>query len=54
MMTTLKEQVQDLPKGQYAEIGFDQFQADPLGELSRVYGELDLGLRISLNKVFLA
>lgn len=43
MMTRLKEQVQDLPKGQYAEIGFDQFQADPLGELSRVYGELDLG-----------
>jgi len=43
MMKTLKEQVQSLPKGQYAEIGFDQFQADPMGELSRVYSELDLG-----------
>ena len=43
MMKTLKEQVRDLPAGQYAEIGFDQFQADPMGELSRVYAELDLG-----------
>ena len=43
MMITLKKQVQALPQGQYAEIGFDQFQSDPLGELSRVYKELSLG-----------
>jgi len=43
MMKTLKAQVRELPVGQYAEIGFNQFQADPMGELSRVYSELDLG-----------
>ena len=43
MMSALKTQTQNLPSGQYAEIGFNQFQADPLGELSRVYSELDLG-----------
>ena len=43
MMMSLKIQADALPKGQYAEIGFDQFQADPLGELARVYSELNLG-----------
>ncbi len=43
MMTNLKQQAQALPPHQYGEIGFDQFQADPLGELSRIYKELDLG-----------
>lgn len=43
MMMSLKIQADALPKGQYAEIGFDHFQADPLGELARVYSELNLG-----------
>lgn len=43
MMTNLKAQTQELPPGQYAQIGFDDFQHDPLGELSRVYDQLSLG-----------
>ena len=43
MMMSLKTQADALPKGQYAEIRFDSFQADPLGELSRIYDELNLG-----------
>ena len=43
MMIALKEQVKTLPEAQYAEIGFNEFQANPLGELSRVYKQLNLG-----------
>ncbi len=43
MMMALKAQTQDMPASQYAEIRFDQFQKDPLGELSRVYAQLGLG-----------
>lgn len=43
MMINLKAQTKDLPPEQYAEIGFEQFQADPMGELSRVYTQLNLG-----------
>lgn len=43
MMTNLKAQTQNLPPEQYAQIGFDDFQHDPLGELSRVYDQLSLG-----------
>ena len=43
MMINLKAQTKDLPPEQYAEIGFEQLQADPMGELSRVYSQLNLG-----------
>ena len=43
MMINLKTQTQDLPSNRYAEIGFEQFQSDPMGELSRVYAQLNLG-----------
>ena len=43
MMMTLKEQTRNLPDNQYTEIRFDDFQTDPLGELSKVYTQLGLG-----------
>ena len=42
-MMTLKEQTRNLPDNQYTEIRFDDFQTDPLGELSKVYTQLGLG-----------
>jgi len=42
MMTSLKEQTKNMTDNHYAEIGFDQFQADPLGELSRIYRQLEI------------
>ena len=43
MMTDLKQQTKDMPPEQYAEIRFNDFQAKPLSELSRVYTQLGLG-----------
>ena len=54
MMINLKTQTQDLPSHQYAEIGFDQLQSDPMGELSRVYTQLNLGDFESDRPVFTA
>ena len=54
MMINLKTQTQDLPSHQYAEIGFEQLQSDPMGELSRVYTQLNLGDFESDRPVFTA
>ncbi len=31
-----------IPPGRFAEVAFDSLEADPLGQIERVYGELDL------------
>ena len=43
MMMILKEQTRNLPNNQYTEMRFDDFQTDPIGELRKVYTQLDLG-----------
>ena len=43
MMMSLKEETRNLPNNQFAEMRFDDFQADPLGELRKIYAQLDLG-----------
>ena len=42
MMSALKRDTADMPASQYAEISFDALQADTLGELERIYQQLDL------------
>ena len=32
-----------IPRGQFAEVRYEDLEADPLGELERLYGELNLG-----------
>jgi hypothetical protein len=42
MMNAYWEQRDAIPAGDHAEIRYDDFVADPLAELERIYGELDL------------
>lgn len=42
MMDALLADTTDLPAERYAEIRFDDFERDAVGELERVYGQLDL------------
>ena len=36
------EQLPLIPTGQFSDVAFDQLQADPIGEMRRIYRELDL------------
>ena len=37
------EDVGSIPNGQFAEIRFETLERDPIGEMRRIYAELDLG-----------
>jgi hypothetical protein len=43
LLNALQGGMEALPKGRGASLRFERFEADPLGELERLYGELDLG-----------
>jgi len=43
MMSALKHDTADMAASQYAEMSFDALQANTLGELERIYQQLDLG-----------
>lgn len=42
MMDNLRQDTADLPPEQFIEIRFDDFQADPMSEIERIYTRLDL------------
>ncbi len=43
MMRALKNDIADIPDSQYAELSFDELQSDTIGQLKRIYAQLDLG-----------
>jgi len=43
MMGAFFEERSLIPEGRFAEVAFDDLEADPLGQVERVYGELGLG-----------
>jgi len=42
MMRRMQEDTADLPPEQFIEMAFDRFQTDPIGQIERIYRQLDL------------
>jgi hypothetical protein len=42
MLETLLRDAEDLPPGSYSEVQFESFERDPIGELRRIFAELEL------------
>ena len=43
MMLALKQDIKNIPETHYAELSFDALQSDTLGQINRIYEQLDLG-----------